>query len=139
MTSKRASLLLRVVARGIDIVLALSIAEALPKAGWLAGLVYILICDGLFDGRSLGKRLIRLKVLSENGGPCSVKGSVLRNGTLGAGFLLWKLPYIGWVFLCVVLALESVVLLGSPDGMRIGDEMAKTQVVEANEAVQETP
>jgi uncharacterized RDD family membrane protein YckC len=127
---RNASLLLRVVSKSIDFILILAAAEALPRAGWIAGLVYLLISDGLFEGRSIGKRLAGLRAVGASGAPCSIKESILRNSTLAAGLVLWKIPLIGWILLSAILALEFTVLLGSKEGTRLGDEIAKTSVLE---------
>lgn len=121
---------MRVVARAIDFTLIFAAAEALPKAGWLAGLSYLLICDGLFEGRSVGKMLTGLRVLSRGGAPCSIKDSILRNSTLAVGFFLWRLPFVGWLLMAACVGLEFLVLLGSKDGKRLGDEIAGTAVLE---------
>jgi uncharacterized RDD family membrane protein YckC len=129
---KRASLFLRVVAKVLDVILIAAMAEIVPKAGFYAGLSYLLISDGLFDGRSIGKFLIGLRVVTVPGnGPCSMKESILRNAPVGVGVLLYKLPWIGWIFIVIVSAVEFLILLGSGNGMRLGDELAKTTVVEA--------
>jgi len=131
---KKASLLLRVFAKLLDFILIAAMAEMVPRAGFYAGLSYLLISDGLFDGRSIGKKLMGLKVVSITANePCSMKESIMRNAPLGAGLLLYKLPWIGWVFIVLVSALEFLILLGSKDGMRLGDEIAKTIVIEAEE------
>jgi len=128
---KRASLLLRAFAKALDFILIAAAAEIVPKAGFFAGLAYILIGDGLFDGRSIGKLLIGLRVISSNADePCSVRASILRNAPLGGGLLLFKLPWIGWIFLVVVCVVEFLILLGSKNGMRLGDELAGTIVIE---------
>lgn len=137
MAGRSAGLLLRVVSKCIDLILVVVAVEALPKAGWLAGFGYILISDGLFEGRSIGKRLTGLRVLGNSGNPCSIKESILRNSTLAVGMVLWKVPFLGWLLLMAVLALEFVILLGSKEGMRLGDEIAKTSVVEIAEAKEE--
>ncbi|HYA32069.1 MAG TPA: hypothetical protein VED67_04855, partial [Thermodesulfovibrionales bacterium] len=61
---KRAGLLLRAFAKALDFILIAAAAEIVPKAGFFAGLAYILIGDGLFDGRSIGKLLMGLRVVS---------------------------------------------------------------------------
>ena len=128
---KRASLLLRIFAKVLDFILIAAAAEVVPNAGFYAGLLYLLISDGLFDGRSIGKLLIGLRVVSVTGDePCSVKESIVRNAPLGAGLLLYKLPWIGWIFIILVSLVEFLILLGSKNGMRLGDELAKTTVVE---------
>lgn len=138
MSGRSASLLLRAVSKCIDLVLAFAAEEALVRTGWLVGLGYLLISDGLFDGRSVGKRLTGLRVLGPSGERCTIKESILRNSTVAAGLLLWRIPYLGWPLLAAVLALEFVILLGSKEGMRLGDEIAKTSVVEVEEARQES-
>jgi uncharacterized RDD family membrane protein YckC len=128
---KSASLLLRVFAKILDFILIAAIAEVIPKAGFYAGLSYLLISDGLFEGRSIGKFLIGLRVISmAHDGPCSMRESILRNAPLGAGLLFFKLPWIGWIFLAGVSAVEFLILLGSKNGRRLGDELAKTTVIE---------
>ena len=128
---KRASLLLRIFAKVLDFILIAAAAEMVPRAGFYAGLLYLLISDGLFDGRSIGKLLIGLRVVSiTSHEPCSMKESIVRNAPLGAGLLLYKLPWIGWIFILLVSLVEFLILLGSKNGMRLGDELAKTTVVE---------
>jgi uncharacterized RDD family membrane protein YckC len=129
---KKASLLLRVVAKAVDYILIALATEMVPKAGFYGGLLYLLISDGLFDGRSVGKRLMGLRVVSsEHGGPCIMKESILRNAFLGAGLLLYLIPLVGWVFTALISAVEFLVLLGSKERMRLGDELAHTIVTEA--------
>ena len=129
--AKSASLFLRVFAKILDFILIAAMAEIIPKAGFYAGVSYLLISDGLFEGRSIGKFLIGLRVISlTHDGPCSVRESIVRNAPLGAGLLLFKLPWIGWIFIAGVSAVEFLILLGSKEGKRLGDELAKTTVVE---------
>ncbi len=62
---KRGSLLLRAIAKTLDFIIIAAAAEVIPKAGFFAGLAYLLIGDGLFDGRSVGKKIIGLRVVSD--------------------------------------------------------------------------
>lgn len=127
----KASLLLRVIAKLVDFILIAAVITMLPQVGHLAGLVYLLIGDGLFDGRSVGKRIIRLRVVSlPTGRGSSFKESVVRNITLFFPLLLYNIPLLGWIFAVVVLALEFLLMLGNGDGMRLGDDLAQTKVVE---------
>lgn len=128
---KKASLLLRVFAKILDFIIIAVMAEVVPRTGFYAGLFYILISDGLFNGRSLGKYLMGIRTVSlKNGQPCSIRDSVIRNSPFGVGFILYKIPLIGWIFLVIIVAFEFIVLLGSNDGMRLGDEFANTMVTE---------
>lgn len=135
---KRAGLLLRTVAKLLDFIIIAAAVEILPKAGFFAGLAYLLIGDGLFDGRSLGKRVIGLKVVSaESYKSCTFRDSILRNSILGIGFLFYKMLWFGWIFFLIIAVFEYLILLGSKDGMRLGDEIAKTIVVDHPEIKQE--
>lgn len=132
---KKAGLLLRGVAKAIDFIIVAAVAEIIPRAGFFAGLAYLSISDGLFEGRSLGKQLIGLRAISLNENrACSVRESILRNLVLCIGLVLWKIPLVGWIFMFLILAFEFIMLLGSKEGMRLGDEIAKTQVVTVNSA-----
>lgn len=127
---KRAGLLLRAIAKTLDFIIIAAVGEVIPKAGFFAGLAYLLIGDGLFDGRSIGKKLIGLRVVSaDTNEPCSFRDSILRNSIFGIGYLLYLIPWLGWIFIVIVIVFEFIVLLGSKDGMRLGDEIAKTKVV----------
>jgi len=129
---RRAGLMLRTVARILDLILIAAVIEVIPRAGFFAGLAYLLLGDGLFDGRSLGKKLIRLKVVSiETLQPCTFRESLLRNSTLGLGYLLWLIPWIGWIALPVIAAVEFILILGNKEGRRLGDEIARTTVIES--------
>ena len=135
---KGAGLLLRTVAKILDFIIIYAALEIVPRAGFFAGLVYLLIGDGLFDGRSLGKKLIGLKVVAEDTQtPCTFKSSILRNSTLGIGFLFIKISWLGWIAVAIVSIFEFIMLLGNTKGMRLGDELAKTVVVESSLAKQE--
>ncbi len=132
---KRAGLLLRMSAKALDFILVAAVAEMVPRAGFYAGLAYLLISDSLFEGRSIGKFLTGLRAVSvPDNAPCSVKESIIRNAPLGAGLLPYKLPligsWVGWIFIVLVLAAEFLILLGSRDGRRLGDELAGTAVIE---------
>lgn len=135
---KRAGLLNRTVAKILDFILIAAAVEVVPKAGFFAGLVYLLIGDGLFDGRSVGKKLIGIRVVSADiHSPCTFKDSILRNSTFGIGYLLSKILWIGWLFIAIVALFEFILLIGSKDRKRLGDEIAKTIVIESPQRKQE--
>jgi uncharacterized RDD family membrane protein YckC len=133
--NKGASLLLRVVAKVLDFIIIYSALEIIPRAGFFAGLAYLLISDGLFDGRSLGKKLIGLRVVSAGRfTSCTFRDSILRNSIFGIGFLFYN--WIGWIIVIIIASLEFIFLLGSNNRIRIGDELAKTIVLESSQAKQ---
>lgn len=128
----KASLLLRVMAKMVDFIVIATLVKSIPQVGHLAGLIYLLISDGLFDGRSLGKKIIKLKVISLSSGThVSFKDSLMRNITLVLPLLLLKIPLIGWIFIILMLSLEFLLMLGNAEGMRLGDDLANTKVIEA--------
>lgn len=77
----------------------------------LLSLIYLLIKDALFEGQSIGKRIMKYKAVREDGS--SLKGdfmtSLMRNVTL-----------------LLIIVDPILVLLDKP---RLGDGIAKTRVV----------
>ncbi len=138
----KARFLNRIIARTIDFIVVVALFEIIPIIGYFAGLIYLFIADGLFQGRSIGKRLIGLKVILRNNthvvAVCGFKESILRNFPFAIGYILFGIlnviPLIGWIFafiiFVVILLFESLIIIGNEKGMRLGDEIAKTQVVE---------
>lgn len=102
----------RFIAKTIDILIVFALSRVLPPVGFWAGLTYLLIADGFFDGRSLGKRLVGLKtVLASNSlpqqegfigkkGVCSFKESMIRNSPLALGYIFFFYPMWGGSYPC---------------------------------------
>ena len=88
------------------------------------GFYYVLVKDGWSYGQSIGKRKRGLMVvkLSTNT-PCSRSASSVRTLTI---LLSKAIPVIGW-------AVEPLAVLLSKDGRRLGDRLAGTQVIFADE------
>lgn len=135
--NKGANLLSRTASKSVDFILVFAIMEALPRAGWMAGVLYVLIGDGLFGGQSLGKKLTGIRVVGPGGRPCDIKSSIIRNSALGLGLFLFKAPLVGWLPLIALTAFEFVTLIGSPEGRRFGDELAGTSVIEEDREIDE--
>jgi uncharacterized RDD family membrane protein YckC len=85
------------------------------------GALYLLLRDALFiHGQSIGKFLFGLRVISlADGRPCSRLHSIQRN------FIL-LVPGLN----IVAVVLESLAIRRDPQGQRLGDTLANTQVVE---------
>lgn len=127
---EKADALLRIVAKVLDALLIAAVMELLPKAGFAAGIVYILISDGLFEGRSIGKKIIGLQVISlKSKKHCSIKDSIFRNIPFAFAIVVMKIPFIGWILAIAVMLVELVLLFAGTDGMRAGDMLANTTVV----------
>lgn len=85
----------------------------------VSGAVYLVLRDGI-QGRSVGKFCFGLAVLSlETGRPCTLGGSVRRN-------VVWLFPGVN----VVAVLLEAITVVRDPQGHRLGDRLARTQVVE---------
>lgn len=85
----------------------------------VVGAAYLLLRDAI-KGQSIGKFLVGLVVISlESGRTASLAGSVRRN-------LLFLLPGAN----VVAIFLEARTVVRDPQGQRLGDRLAQTQVVE---------
>jgi len=125
----KADTLNRSIARFIDILIALLLARLPGYVGVLSGLTYVGIADGLMGGRSIGKRIIGLRVLrSKDGTHADFRASILRNSPIGLLYLIFHIPLIGWALACMGLGFELLLMIGSPEGRRLGDEIADTVV-----------
>lgn len=87
--------------------------------GIAGALVYLLLRDGI-GGQSLGKLLVGLVVVNVRTGlPGDLKDSAFRNV-----FVL--IPGAN----LVAIVLETITLIRDPQGQRLGDRLAQTQVIE---------
>jgi uncharacterized RDD family membrane protein YckC len=101
-----------------------------PPYGFWIALWYVLVADG-FSGRSIGKRLIGLQVWApELHAPAGFKDSIIRNVPLAVGYFAFQIPYVGWLGTAAILGIEALLMIGNERGLRIGDELAHTQVVD---------
>ncbi|NOS77224.1 MAG: hypothetical protein HOP35_04710 [Nitrospira sp.] len=130
----KAYVLNRFIAKLIDVFIVVAADEVAPPVGFLSGLAYILIADGFAGGRSIGKRLVGLQTMRldvrETAG---FRESIIRNVPFGLAQLLFAVPYVGWIGSVAVLAFESVLIVGNEHGRRLGDEVARTQVLDAGQ------
>ena len=109
----------RTVAWLIDILIALGLAHLFIPLGWGAAGLYWLVRDGLFDGQSIGKRVMGLKVIVlPNNVRCTILPSAIRN-------VLWIIPFVGIVMAIVAVHAQQ----HDPDGRHWGDRLADTRVV----------
>lgn len=127
----KANILNRVIAKFIDLLIAAAFYKVLSPVGFYAGITYLLTADGFSKGRSIGKRLIGLKVIVPTvNQACSFKESIIRNFPLAICYLLFFIPYVRWIFMFLILGIEGLLIVGNERGLRIGDELAKTQVLD---------
>ena len=93
--------------------------------GW--AVFYSLVRDGFKGGKSIGKKVTGLMVVRlRDNLPCTKKDSVLRNViAIGLSILL------GWIPVLNFFAgfAEPIIAIVHQKGMRLGDHLAKTQVI----------
>jgi uncharacterized RDD family membrane protein YckC len=130
---QRADLTTRAVAGLVDLLLVIGLARLPDVIGFLSAAGYILIRDGLFDRRSIGKKLIGLRVISleDSGTAATYRDSIIRNMPIVLAYFLFLIPYAGWILCPLALGMEGLTALGDRGAMRIGDMLARTQVVVA--------
>lgn len=83
-------------------------------------IIYMLIKDGIGEGQSFGKKIMRIKVIKVNDlSNCTMGVSVIRNLI---GIFIVLIPFVGWL-------IEPIMVLVSSDGRRVADRIAGTMVV----------
>jgi hypothetical protein len=152
----------RLVALLIDVVVCYFVAIAgcmIPFIGRFLDLQLVtslafLSRDCVFGGRGVGKNIMGLQVIDQKSHePASLRQSVLRNIVLIAPYLAIQLIsiilpifHIGLlespvmsvfnvictIYVLIVLPLESYLAYSRPEGLRKGDELAHTTIVESN-------
>jgi uncharacterized RDD family membrane protein YckC len=131
----KASLLLRGGARLVDILIAWVLFQSTGPAGIVIALLYLLFADGMIQGQSPGKKLFGVKVVYlPNRQGARHRDSVLRNAPFGLIIILSMMPELGFkafvAGIVVIGGIEAVKCLRDPDGIRLGDIWAQTQVVD---------
>jgi uncharacterized RDD family membrane protein YckC len=95
----------------------------LVVVGFLLFWAYWIVPEALWSGRTLGKRLLRLRVVDARGGPLTVGQAIVRN-------LLRIVDFLPSSY-----AVGAVVMFASPRNQRLGDLVAGTVVVRERMAV----
>lgn len=128
----KAHVLNRFIAKLIDLLIVAAADKVVSPVGFLAGLAYVLVADGFAGGRSVGKRLIGLEtIVPHTREAAGFKESIIRNLPFAAALLLFQIPYVGWVGSLAIVSFEALLVIGNDQGRRLGDEVARTQVLDA--------
>jgi uncharacterized RDD family membrane protein YckC len=131
---RKASVIKRIFARLVDGLVAWAFALVLPPIGILVGLVYLAVADGVQKGQSLGKMVFGLEVVLADGSPCDVRSSIYRNIPFELALLFAAVPLLGWILLVIagvpILLIELWLVILDHNGLRLGDRIADTTVVE---------
>ncbi len=142
----RANPIRRVSAKFIDLfVVMVAAIVIINPLGPLVGFLYSLLADAIpvkgFEGQSIGKKLMRLRVVSTKSGALragrvrlTYRESVFRNAPVGVATFFALIPVWGWAILLLIgfplMVVEIFLLVRAPGGQRLGDVMADTEVVE---------
>jgi uncharacterized RDD family membrane protein YckC len=132
----KASLLLRMGARLVDVAVAWGLWVVCGAAGSVVALLFLLLADGMIQGQSVGKRIFGVKVMHlPTRSAARHRDSTLRNAPLALVVLLGMMPQplglvAGAAGLIVIGGLEAWRVLKDPQGWRLGDMWAQTQVVD---------
>ena len=139
-----------VIANVLAFVLGIGGLGILYGIGLLIAAGYILLRDGLaldfMNGRSIGKKVMKLQLIRLDGGTMDINTSIRRNWPLVLGFLIFGLMnltggmnmllvagalfFIGWI-VSLLGIVEAILVLTDAEGRRIGDKFAGTMVVES--------
>jgi uncharacterized RDD family membrane protein YckC len=129
---QKADLTTRAVAGFVDLLLVIGLARLPDVLGFLSAAGYLLIRDGLFEGQSVAKKLIGVRVAPmDEVKAITYRESIIRNVPLVLAFMLFLVPYVGWLLGPLALGIECLTAIGDERGMRIGDMLARTWVVPA--------
>ncbi len=127
----------RLAAKFFDLLIVIIIASLSPGAvGPILGLLYILSSDRILRGQSIGKRLMRLRVIPQvKQRTITWIDSVCRNLPAGVATFFALIPLWGWVVMIVIgfplLLLEIFRILRVQDARTIGDLMGDTRVIDS--------
>lgn len=138
---RRCTVFQRGLAKGIDLLLATAFyfigAVFWKPIGTLFAVVFLAVQDSMGNGQSIGKRIVGLRVIDDDTGlSCPIWNAVLRNAPF---LLLWVLAFVPvfWalaLFIAVpVVILECYLIYMIDSGVRLGDVMGNTLVVEHRE------
>jgi uncharacterized RDD family membrane protein YckC len=131
----KASMFLRTGARLIDVAIAWCLYSATGPAGIVMALLYILFADAMVNGQSLGKKLFGVKtIFLPTKSAVRHRDSVLRNAPFGLVIILFMMPDLGFkAFIggsLVIGGIEAFRAFRDPQGQRLGDLWAMTQVID---------
>ncbi len=137
--SRRSALARRAGAFFVDLLVVGFLFAIFNFLGPVLAAAYVAFRDGLeiapFRGRSLGKAALGLRVADSGGESCDARCSLARNWILAVPCLIGVIPILGWIGMPVlgslVVLVETIFALVSPEGRRFGDELAGTRVVTA--------
>lgn len=130
----RSARVMRVFAKGIDLLIAIMITLLFYPLGAIFGAAFLSIIDAANQGESVGKKILGFAVLNvEDRTPCSMRASIIRNLPLSIPFSLLVIPYWGFIlfvlFFTPIALLECYFIFRLDSYHRLGDVLADTTVI----------
>lgn len=124
----------RLAAKAVDLTIFSILMFAPGNLGMLAAISYLALADSFFNGESIGKKILGIRVIDlEEGTPCTARQSFVRNIPILVPFLFSFLGSWGWIitFLSLMpLTILEVYLVMKLDSFhRVGDILAQTTVI----------
>jgi len=135
----------RIIAFIIDAVASM-IVGLIPFVGGIIGALYMLLRDALpieaLEYKSIGKKLLKLSVVNIENPTSNIdySASAKRNWMFALGPLMMFflfIPILGWIIdiligiaLFIIVIIEIIKIFSDKKGVRLGDNMAGTMVVE---------
>lgn len=119
----------------------------------LSFVCYHLICEILMNGQSIGKRIVGLRVVNENGGQPSIGQYIIRwlirTSDIMVGLVLLTAPvavrqgdfdYLWKIGIAIGLLLTDIILTNSRKQQRLGDILAHTLLIttKSRESINDT-
>lgn len=133
----------RILAKLLDLLIMGLLALILPNIiGPLLGFFYSIAGDALnsgdFQGQSIGKKVFKLRVVRmSDHEPPHLQDAVIRNIPIGVATFFSIIPFWGWIILIVIgiplMVMEFYLMMRIPTGHRLGDVMADTEVIRAED------
>jgi uncharacterized RDD family membrane protein YckC len=102
-------------------------------------IIYHIVCEVTMNGQSVGKRLLSIRVVNENGGKASISQFLIRSLIRTSDYMILIIivygayfgPYIVWFLLgsVVLLIVDIILVVSSKKNQRLGDILAHTILV----------
>jgi uncharacterized RDD family membrane protein YckC len=124
----------RLIAKVIDLFIVFILSVFFYPLGIIMAMGYLGVSDAMSTGQSVGKKFMGFRVVSlEDGSPCNLKQSLIRNLPLLVPLFLAIIPIWGWIFSFLtgipLIFLEVYLIYKLDSGHRLGDVMADTTVM----------
>ena len=102
-------------------------------------ILYHIICEITMNGQSVGKRLLGMRIVNENGGRASLSQFLIRNLIRTSDYMILIIivygrlfgPYIIWILLGSIglLITDIILVVSNKKSQRLGDILAHTILV----------